>query len=362
MLFMERIPKTMDRVSGLDSIRFICALWVFFGHGAGPAFPNPFADGSLANLAFRGFFGNIWSGPSAVIVFFVISGFCIHYPFAGSEQRPRLKEFYTRRFIRLLVPVAAAIPLSALVGIRLALFQDSILWSLLAELIYYVCYPLLRAAHLHFGSWRGIVIASFVLACGVAATNPSAGNYPSYGPGFNWLLGLPCWLLGCMIAESARTAAPRRVSTPQIWAWRATIFSAAFVCSVLRFHSPVGYPWTLNFFAVVVALWIRREIALRQRVAPFGILEWAGLWSYSLYLIHLPGRALFSELFPSHGGSAFRWLLMVLFIFSSCYLFYLLVERPSHKIARMAAKKCGPTISLTPTAIASSNQGSSDKG
>ena len=201
---MERKPRAMDRVSGLDSIRFICALWVYLGHGAAPALPNPFADGSLANFAFRGFFGNIWSGPAAVIVFFVISGFCIHYPFAGSDKRPRLKEFYTRRFLRLLVPVAAAIPLSALIGVRLTLFQDSILWSLLAELIYYICYPLLRAAHLRFGSWRGIVIASFAIAFAVAATNPSAGNYPSYGPGFNWLLGLPCWLLGCLLAESAR--------------------------------------------------------------------------------------------------------------------------------------------------------------
>ncbi len=87
-----------------------------------------------------------------VIVFFVISGFCIHFPFAGSNRRPRLKEFYTRRFLRLLVPVAIAIPLSGLIGVELALFHESILWSLLAELIYYICYPVLRAAQLRTGS------------------------------------------------------------------------------------------------------------------------------------------------------------------------------------------------------------------
>jgi peptidoglycan/LPS O-acetylase OafA/YrhL len=337
----------MDRISGLDSIRFICALWVFFSHGGAPAIPDPFADGSLASLAFRAFIGNICSGPAAVIVFFVISGFCIHYPFAGSDKRPQLKEFYTRRFLRLLIPVVAAIPLGALVGVRLTLFQESILWSLLAELIYYVCYPLLRAAHLRSGSWRGLVIASFVVSLAVAATKPSVGNYPSYGPAFNWLLGLPCWLFGCMVAESVRTEALPRVSTSVIWAWRVAILGAACICSILRYHSPIGYPWTLNLFAAGVALWLRREIALRQHVAPSHILEWAGLWSYSLYLIHLPAYELFAALFPSSRGGVAGWAFLVLFVFSACYLFHLLVERPSHMIARRAAQRFRPLAGVS---------------
>jgi peptidoglycan/LPS O-acetylase OafA/YrhL len=338
---MESTPRITDRVYGLDSIRFVCALWVFFGHGAAPALPNPFTAGSLANLAFRGFFGNIWCGPAAVIVFFVISGFCIHYPFAASDARPRLKEFYTRRLLRLLVPVAVAIPLSGLVGVRLALFEDSILWSLFAELIYYICYPLLRAVRLRAGSWRGIVIVAFVIAYAVVATNPSAKNYPSYGPAFNWLLGLPCWLLGCMLAESTRLETCH-VSSAGIWAWRVTIFLAACTCSVLRFHTPIGYPWSLNLFAVVIALWLRREIDFRQRITPPAILEWAGLWSYSLYLIHVPAGTLFSKVLPSIQTGSAGWVIMVTFVFLACYIFYLLVEYPSHTVARRAAQKFRP--------------------
>lgn len=339
---MEHIPNTMDRVRGLDSIRFVCALWVFFSHGAAPVLVNPFADGSTANLVLRGLYGNIWSGPAAVIVFFVISGFCIHFPFAGSDLRPRLREFYTRRFLRLLVPVAVAIPLSGLVGIRLALFHDSILWSLLAELIYYSCYPILRAAQLRNGSWRGIVIVSFIAASAVAATNHTAGDYPSYGPGLNWLLGLPCWLLGCVLAEFARTVPLRHVSERDIWTWRASILVAAWVCSVLRFHSPIGYPWTLNLFAVLVALWLHQEIQFRHTVAPSRFLEWAGLWSYSLYLIHPAARALFISLYPSMPAGSTRWAFMVCFVLTLCYLFYLCVERPSHVIAKKAAHKLRP--------------------
>ena len=332
-------PSSIDRVSGLDSIRFICALWVFFGHGAAPPLANPFAEGTIANFAFRGFYGNIWSGPAAVIVFFVISGFCIHFPFAGSDNRPRLKEFYTRRFFRLLVPVVVAIPLSGLVGVSLALFQDSILWSLLAELIYYGCYPALRAVQLRFRSWRGIVLWSFVVGFVVAATNPSAGDYPSYGPGLNWLLGFPCWLLGCALAESIRTAPDREVSTISVWTWRAIVFAAACACSVLRFHSPLGYPWTLNLFAVLVAWWLYREMQFRRRVAPLRPLEWAGLWSYSLYLIHVPAGALFTSLFPEVPTATLRWVSMVFFVFGASYIFYLLIERPSHALARVAAQK-----------------------
>lgn len=247
----------MDRVRGLDSIRFICALWVFFGHGAAPAFTYPFADGSTANLAVRALYKNIWSGPAAVIVFFVISGFCIHFPFAGSDRRPLLREFYARRFLRLLVPVIVAIPLSGLVGVRLALFHDSILWSLLAELIYYILYPAIRVAQLRFGSWLGITVISFIAAFAVASTNSSAGNYPSYGAGLNWILGLPCWLLGCALAEAIRTTTPNHVSTVSIWVWRAGVLCVAWVFSFLRFHSPIGFPWTLNLFAVLAALWLR---------------------------------------------------------------------------------------------------------
>ncbi|MFZ2449491.1 MAG: acyltransferase [Methylovulum miyakonense] len=341
---MNPIFKPNDHIRGLDSIRFICAFWVFFGHGAAPVFSNPFAEGSLANLAFRGVLGNIWPGPAAVIVFFVISGFCIHYPFAGSDKRPRLKEFYTRRFIRLLVPVSVAIPLSELIGVHLTLFQQSILWSLTAELIYYILYPLLRNIHLRFGSWYGIVTVAFVVGFAVAATDPSAGNYPSYGIGLNWLLGLPCWLLGCMIAERVKTAPPPQCSTSTIWIWRMSILGVACACSVLRFHSPFGYPWTLNLFAIMVAVWLLREIAFRQHNPPSAFFEWAGSWSYSLYLIHVPASALFSAHFSSERGFSFSWALMVFFVFFSCYVFYLLIESPSHMLARRTAKKFRPPM------------------
>jgi len=145
-----------------------------------------------------------------------------------------------------------------------------------------------------------------------------------------------------MLAESVRADAPRHVSTGAIWAWRITVFGLSCGCKVLRFHSPVGYPWTLNLFAIVAALWLQREIAFRQRVAPSRLLEWAGLSSYSLYLLHVPAGVLFSRLFaPAH--SAFGWVVMFLFVLGASYVFYFIVERPGHTLARKAAQRFRPS-------------------
>jgi len=336
---MRTAPEKTDHVRGLDSIRFLCALWVFFGHGASPALANPFASDSLAGTLLRGIYNNLWSVPAAVIIFFIISGFCIHFPYANSNKTPQLKEFYARRFLRLLVPVAAAIPLSGALGIELSLLQQSILWSLFAELIYYILYPLLRAIHLWLGSWTVMLCLSFVMALGVAATSPFAGNYPSYGSALNWLLAFPCWILGCALAETVRRSRDKEVTKKNIWSWRAAVFAAAWVCSVFRFHSPLGYPWTLNFFALLAAMWLLREISFRKTNEPSRILEWLGSWSYSLYLVHLLGQSVFKKLFPLAGAGLADWGYMVSFVLATSYLFYVCVEFPSHALARFTAKK-----------------------
>lgn len=341
---MSLEPKVSDHVRGLDSIRFVCAIWVYFGHGALPQGLELFSDYPLVNLAWRAVWRNIWCGPAAVIVFFVISGFCIHYPFAGSEKRPRLAEFYSRRFLRLMVPVVVAVGLSQPIGLQWSMFQDSILWSLLAEMIYYACYPAIRVLHLRVRSWPVLVGVAFVAAILVAATNPRAGNYPSYGPAWNWVLGLPCWLLGCQVAEITRTSSTPEVSRRSIWMWRGAVFGAAWLCSITRFHTPVGFPWTLNLFSVLAAWWVHREIAFRRQVSPLRALEWAGLWSYSLYLIHVPAGALIVQVYPALYTLSLGWVLAIAFVLLASYTFYLLVERPSHWLARRVAMQLRPKV------------------
>jgi hypothetical protein len=144
-----------------------------------------------------------------------------------------------------------AIVVSPFVGVELTLFHDSILWSLAAELIYYTLYPAFLAMHRSGVSWLRMFAGSFLLALALATTDPSAKSYPSWGEGLNWVLGLPCWLAGCVLAQ--RVADGRWAAPAGIWRWRFAVWAASVLLSALRFHSPLGYPWTLNLFAILVA-------------------------------------------------------------------------------------------------------------
>jgi peptidoglycan/LPS O-acetylase OafA/YrhL len=119
-------------------------------------------------------------------------------------------------------------------------------------------------------------------------------------------------------------------------------FAAAWMTSVLRFHSPVGFPWTLNIFALLAAAWLKLEVAFRKTVPPAGLLESAGLWSYSLYLLHLVAGTWFDKIVPPVANEWLNWLLICAFVFGCSFLFYLLVERPSHFIARRVSQVFRP--------------------
>jgi peptidoglycan/LPS O-acetylase OafA/YrhL len=277
---------------------------------------------------------NLISGPAAVIVFFVISGFCIHFPYRHS-MFVELLPYFARRHIRILTPVAAAVLLGPLVGVRLPLFQNTILWSLVCEEVYYTLYPIILKARARWG-WPTLIGVTFASAYAVVLTNPTAGDYASYGPGLNWMLGLPCWLLGCELAERWEIVS-REDPIPRLdlWIWRIGLLAASVTLSGLRLYTVVTYPWTLDLFAVLVALWLRREIVAWIHRPPPRLLDLGGLFSYSIYLVHLQGLALFHILGLGSGLPVLvTWLWQLLYVLAVCLVFYAVVERPSHRLAR----------------------------
>jgi peptidoglycan/LPS O-acetylase OafA/YrhL len=323
------------RLGGLDSIRFICAAIVVFAHTGQPPLREGIDTTHPVGRILDGVLGNLWSSAAAVIAFFVISGLCIHYAYAGTNRIPRLREYFARRYIRILIPALAAILVSALVGLKLSLFEDTILWSVAAELIYYTIYPLLLVLRRRAGSWLPLVAVSFVLALGLAATNPGEAEYPRFGLQLNWLLGLPCWLMGCWLADLYRSGSLKDMAR-FVWPLRVVAWGAMILCSVLRYHSPIGYPWTLNVFAIVVTVWLAAELAYFARRSPPAWLEWAGRWSYSLYLTHKLAFIAFVALGVPSLGLVLGWSVRFAFILLAAYLFYLLCEKPAHLLARWA--------------------------
>ena len=80
----------MKRIRGLDSIRAVCAFWVVMGHFGGPPITAGIDESHPVSHLVSGIVNNFWNAPAAVIVFFVISGLCIHYPHRDSLTLPSL--------------------------------------------------------------------------------------------------------------------------------------------------------------------------------------------------------------------------------------------------------------------------------
>ncbi|MBC8135684.1 MAG: acyltransferase [Fibrella sp.] len=334
-----------NRVHGLDTIRFVCALWVFLGHTGGP-FPNP--DNIVEKLV-RSFFMGAINAPAAVIIFFLISGFCIHYPFRAN--RPiELTSFYSRRLIRILLPVFAMLLLSYPIGYRIPEggIQNTVLWSIFAEITYYIIYPVVLLPLRRRVGWRPIVIASFLIGFVLASTKPEAINYIDLGLAWTWLLGLPCWLLGCVLAERSDSLTAETRQRISIWLWRLSVLVVSAVTSLMLWHPlfglRVGFPWTLNLFGIYAYFWLSQEIIHFRKHKPNALLEAGGIWSYSLYLMHVPAIIFFKSLTFLHRGlsSELLWLLEVILTLVVSYVFFKIAEQPSQALASFVGKKLSP--------------------
>lgn len=321
----------------LDALRFVLAFWVVVGHfGMLPLFGDPHGGTGLWHWFKRGWATAVFGTP-AVIVFFVISGFCIHLPFRDSAKID-VGRYYLRRYTRILIPVAAALVVYRFVDKRLTLWGEhsilweSPLWSLACEEIYYAMYPLLRWIRNKVG-WKLLLPASFAISVPIAATHPHAGNWHFLGPFGTAMTLLPVWLLGCLLAEQADSLA---VVNPRssIWFWRILIWLASWVTEMMHFKLGISYTQTMVWFGVLAYLWVRQEIAHGKTRLPNRYLVAAGAWSYSLYLVHGPGAMMFRWIGLASLGGVIDWMLVMTSCLVFAYAFYVLVERPSHRLAR----------------------------
>jgi peptidoglycan/LPS O-acetylase OafA/YrhL len=329
---------TARRIAGLDSLRFLCAIWVVLHHGARPDVPSWLGLSPI----FEDLNAIAYDGVAAVIVFFVISGLCVHLPYARSE-RCEIVPFYAQRFTRIGVPllVIIAFQRGALelgadrVEDDIAVAMRMVAWSLWCELIYYALYPGILICFRRIGFIPVIGIA-FVAAYLLIIDHWQLLTYWQYSKGLAWLAALPAWLLGCALAQVLATR-PIPVLPGSVWMWRIAAILLSIPPKALVYTSitPVliGNPATLGLYALFAVIWVAKEIQHYQSHAPLALFEWGGRWSYSIYLVHNIVLVAFT-----HGLlHPFRFALWppeLVSVLALSYVFYRLVEYPSHRLAR----------------------------
>jgi peptidoglycan/LPS O-acetylase OafA/YrhL len=354
-------PNRLTRLRNIDLIRCVAASVVFLSH-ISPYLSIARVDPdhitkqhslltSLSELAF--------CGPAAVMLFFIVSGICIHAPHLAAGQI-RLREYYLRRYIRIGLPVLAAyIVLIGLAGS--ANIQLLPLWSLICEAVYYLLYPLLVRVMRQVGFLPVFAVAlAASLGLGLVPDH-NDGQISTYGPFLSWILYLPVWLMGVWIAERPDMAKawPDFVRT----GW----FSILAACGALglgtlavvaQFHLAGGPHFKTSMvllgfpYALLIALLLCVDTS-GSRVCRF--LDRQGAWSYSLYLMHPIAALVCLRVLVASGAQSFGhaeslaiYAALLVFGFGLARLFYLLVERPSHHLARrLSARTLGaPAFSV----------------
>ena len=331
------------RVQGMDALRFVCALVVLMGHFAPPLPDSLGPDATGLFRVARGLISCLFNGPAAVVVFFVISGFCIHFP-QRDHQRLQVVPFFCRRMLRIGIPAVVSIVFTFMVGMHLQPPYFGVLWSIICELVYYLLYPVLLLLRRRCG-WSVMIAVSSALTVLLWATHvqemlEAKHSYPAFGY-MTWVNGLPCWLLGCWLAENL--AEVPHVSLVRVWAWRCLVIGVSIVLRIAKFHVAsvlASNCITLNLFAFLVCFWLREEIACHQARPASAVLEWGGQWSYSLYLMHVLAPVMTGLFIPASQFASYPgWGCLIIVSLALSYVFFLLVEAPSQKLAKALSAK-----------------------
>ena len=309
----------------IDGIRFLAALWVVISHVSPPIQINWSTIKSIVTLASNG----AW----AVIIFFVISGLCIHLPYA-QDKKMNFISFYLARFSRIAIPMTVAIIISLLSKNGFDSL-DGILWSLYCELAYYAMYPWLLKIFPKLSIGKCIALSIIPAAILTAFPDQHLGLFWAYGFVGTTILGLPIWLTGCLLAEKISAGKNIEILNNKfiLNGLRLTVFFIGILTMALEFHSPIKYKYSFLVCTPVIYYWLFAELNQKVMGRILTFLRPLGAASYSLYLTHKLLLPLFTYFGVSPDLSYFNWGLYFIAMSAFCALFYFLIEKPSHRLA-----------------------------
>ena len=297
----------------------------------------------------------------AVLLFFLISGFCIHYPNTTGNTNPCWKTYFIRRFWRIYPAYLGALILTA--GISFLCFKlwgdktwdmerilrvaslsqnyppgngqflsNPSLWTIPLELEFYILYPL---AFCLFGKLRSSMLWILSLGiCGVSIYLSNKGHvWLSFTAFFLW----PSWLLGAWISQLYRD---KKLDGFKLYFQVPVIALSLSFALLSRYQNWESWSqyiaWTVFYLFFFIFCLSKADLLNRiigHRI--LGWISWIGKISFSLYLIHFPLFKLFGYLHRDFWGEkpanflvTLLYLIPVIFL---AWLFYRWLENPIHQ-------------------------------
>jgi peptidoglycan/LPS O-acetylase OafA/YrhL len=360
--------RATNHLEWIDVLRGFAAMWVIVYHSrvtlwigfyevrnlAGTL--SPFAR-FMAWLSIPASFGG-----SAVMLFFVISGFCVHLPYAGGNRALVVKNYSLRRAFRILPPYLFAVLLTCVLewlafvlggpsptplnqimrvctlvqnyGTHTAqLMTNPSLWSLPVEVelygAYLAVYVLLKTTNIRLTAAIVLILSGLASAAYVDGVELLDGNFLRF-----WGI----WCAGALLATWLKQG-----GLPKFRLWNGLSLIVAAVVAILaerrQWHVGIlDYLWGLVYFHV---LWL----ALLHPGVIHRLPDWCsklfvglGNISYSAYLIHFPFFA-FSGFLLEHflGKRPANFLVPLLFsvlVWPLAWVFWKFCELPFHRYSK----------------------------
>lgn len=371
---MERAgDRKGNQLEWIDTLRGFAALWVIVYHSRSDLWvgfkeiqrvPGDYSwfDRAVAWLSLP-----VSLGGSAVMLFFVISGFCIHLPYAAGNRALKTKEYALRRAFRILPPYLLAVLLTCLLewGVyqmggaaptppqqvaRVALLSQNYdpgscqmltngsLWSLPVEvelyIVYIPCFFLLKSV-------GGPITAIMVTVVSAFATMGYLHGIHNLDYTFSRFWAI--WCAGALLAEWLR-----RGRLPKFGLGNALTVAVLTAAAVWgegqKWHLGIlQYIWGALYFHIVWLALLNPGAIHKFPGWCVQLFVWLGKISYSAYLIHYACFAVYEFLWVRHGGAKpANFLVPVLFsisIWPLAWVFWRCCELPFHQLSQRVAKR-----------------------
>ncbi|MES9699096.1 MULTISPECIES: acyltransferase family protein [Bacillus] len=380
------------RYKELDSLRGIAAIIVLLGHFLALF---PILGKKVMYSTFGAYFSILWQGHSAVIIFFVLSGFVLSLPFYKGTKFNYLK-YLIKRVCRIYIPYIVILFIA--IGIKLGIHSKigtipglvqwgswnievsfdrvmdhilflrefnsdafiMVIWSLVHEMRISIVFPLIIFLLLRVNWKVSIGIAMFLSVIGYLLMKniPSEFNIPVSTNYFITLHYSSMFIIGALLAKNREYLVSKIINLKVkylLLPLGLLFFSYPRIPFMLlsKLIGEIDYElyliiidWYICFGAVLIIL-SALSSKLFSKLLLIKPVQFIGEISYSLYLVH--PIVLLTTVHIFYGKISVPLILLISFIFTMvvsvlCYKF---IEIPSIKIGRkLAAENSRGDISL----------------